>query len=334
MSEELIQMGHGAGGVLMRRLVADVFARRFDNLALRELDDAAALELPPGRIAFTTDAYVVKPLFFPGGDIGKLAVCGTVNDLAVMGATPKYLSASFTLEEGVPLATLERVAASMAAAASEAAVEIACGDTKVVARGEADGMFITTSGIGVFEGAGPARAPLEAGDAVVLSGTLGDHGVAVMVAREQFKLETTIESDCAPLGGLCAAMRQASPGLKFMRDPTRGGLAAALNEVAAAHGVGVGIYEDKVPLNEDVVAVCEILGLDAYLVANEGKVVAVAPATEAKALVAAMREHPRGARAAVIGEVVAEPKRVFVRTTVGGTRVLEMPLADQLPRIC
>jgi hydrogenase expression/formation protein HypE len=302
MSEELIQMGHGAGGLLMRRLVADVFARHFDNPALRELDDAAAVELASGQIAFTTDAYVVKPLFFPGGDMGKLAVCGTVNDLAVMGAAPRYLSASFTLEEGFPLATLERVVASMAAAAREAGVEIVCGDTKVVARGEADGIFITTAGVGAFEGGRPARAPLEAGDAVVLSGTLGDHGVAVMVAREQFKLETTIESDCAPLGGLCAAMREAAPGLKFMRDPTRGGLAAALNEVAAA--------------------------------ANEGKVIAVAPAAEAEALVTAMRGHPLGARAAVIGEVVAEPKRVFVRTAVGGTRILEMPLADQLPRIC
>ncbi len=330
----MIQMGHGAGGLLMRRLVADVFARHFDNPALRELDDAAAVELASGQIAFTTDAYVVKPLFFPGGDMGKLAVCGTVNDLAVMGAAPRYLSASFTLEEGLPLATLERVVASMAAAAREAGVEIVCGDTKVVARGEADGIFITTSGVGVFEGGGPARAPLEAGDAVLLSGTLGDHGVAVMVAREQFKLESTIESDCAPLGGLCAAMREAAPGLKFMRDPTRGGLAAALNEVAAAHGVGVEISEEKIPLDEDVVAVCEILGLDPLLVANEGKVVAVAPAAEAEALVAAMRGHPLGARAAVIGEVVAEPKRVFVRTAVGGTRILEMPLADQLPRIC
>jgi hydrogenase expression/formation protein HypE len=334
MSEELIQMGHGAGGLLMRRLVADVFARHFDNPALRELDDAAAVELASGQIAFTTDAYVVKPLFFPGGDMGKLAVCGTVNDLAVMGAAPRYLSASFTLEEGFPLATLERVVASMAAAAREAGVEIVCGDTKVVARGEADGIFITTAGVGAFEGGRPARAPLEAGDAVVLSGTLGDHGVAVMVAREQFKLETTIESDCAPLGGLCAAMREAAPGLKFMRDPTRGGLAAALNEVAAAHGVGVEISEENIPLNEDVVAVCEILGLDPLLVANEGKVIAVAPAAEAEALVTAMRGHPLGARAAVIGEVVAEPKRVFVRTAVGGTRILEMPLADQLPRIC
>jgi hydrogenase expression/formation protein HypE len=318
----------------MRRLVADLFARHFDNPALRDLDDAATLDLPPGQVAFTTDAYVVKPLFFPGGDVGRLAVCGTVNDLAVMGAVPRYLAASFTLEEGLPLATLERVVASMAAAAREANVAIACGDTKVVARGEADGMFITTAGVGVYEGGGPARAPLEAGDAVVLSGTLGDHGVAVMVAREQFKLETPLESDCAPLGELCAAMREAAPRIKFMRDPTRGGLAAALNEVAAANGVGIEIFEETVPVNEDVVAVCEILGLDLYLVANEGKVVAVAPAEEAEALVAAMRRHPLGERAAIIGEVVAEPKRVFVRTVVGGTRILDMPLADQLPRIC
>ncbi|HUU56686.1 MAG TPA: hydrogenase expression/formation protein HypE [bacterium] len=334
MSEELIQMGHGAGGVLMRRRGADVFARHFDNPALRELDDAATLELPPGKVAFTTDAYVVKPLFFPGGDIGKLAVCGTVNDLAVMGAVPKYLAASFTLEEGLPLATLERVVASMAAAARGANVEVVCGDTKVVARGEADGIFITTAGIGVYERGGPARAPLEPGDAVVLSGTVGDHGVAVMVAREQFKLEATIASDCASLHELCAVMAEAAPGIRFMRDPTRGGLAAALNEAAALSGVGLEVYEEKVPVNEDVAAVCEILGLDPYFVANEGKVVAVVPAAEAEALVAAMRAHPLGAAAAVIGEVVAEPKRVYVRTAVGGTRVLQMPFADQLPRIC
>jgi hydrogenase expression/formation protein HypE len=334
MSDELIQMGHGAGGVQMRRLVSGVFARHFDNAALRDLDDAATLQLPPGKVAFTTDAYVVKPLFFPGGDIGKLAACGTVNDLAVMGAVPKYLAASFTLEEGLPLATLERVVASMAAAAREANVEVACGDTKVVARGEADGIFITTAGVGVYERGRPARAPLAPGDAVVLSGTVGDHGVAVMVAREQFKLEAAIESDCAPLGELCAVMAEAAPGIKFMRDPTRGGLAAALNEAAATHGVGVEIYEDKIPVDENVVAVCEILGLDPYFVANEGKVVAVAPAAEAEALVTAMRGHPLGASAAVIGEVVAEPKRVYARTVVGGTRVLEMPFADQLPRIC
>jgi hydrogenase expression/formation protein HypE len=334
MSDDVIKMGHGAGGLLMRRLVADVFARRFDNPALRDLDDAATLELPPGALAFTTDAYVVKPLFFPGGDIGKLAVCGTVNDLAVMGATPKYLAASFTLEEGLPLATLERVAASMAAAAREANVQIACGDTKVVARGEADGVFITTAGIGVYERGRPARAPLAPGDAVVLSGTVGDHGVAVMVAREQFRLEAPVESDCAPLGELCALMTAAAPGIKFMRDPTRGGLAAALNEAAAASGVGVELDEEKIPVQEDVAAVCEILGLDPYYVANEGKVVAVAPAAEAEALVAAMRGHRLGARAVVIGRVVAEPRRVYARTAAGGTRVVEMPFADQLPRIC
>ncbi|MGD8717438.1 MAG: hydrogenase expression/formation protein HypE [Candidatus Zixiibacteriota bacterium] len=334
MSDDIIQLGHGAGGVLMRRLVADVFARHFDNEALRALDDAATLELPPGRAAFTTDAYVVKPLEFPGGDIGKLAVCGTVNDLAVMGAEPRYLSAAFTLEEGLPLATLDRIAASMAAAAREAGVEIVCGDTKVVARGEADGLFITTAGVGVYGGREPLRRPLEPGDAVVLSGSVGDHGVAVMLAREQFKFDAAVESDCAPLGDLCRAMREAAPGIKFMRDPTRGGLAAALNEAAEGHGVGLEIAEEKIPVKGDVAAVCEILGLDPLYVANEGKVVAVAPVAEAEGLVRAMRGHAFGAGAEIIGRVVAEPKRVFVKTVVGGTRVLGMPLADQLPRIC
>jgi hydrogenase expression/formation protein HypE len=334
MSDDIIQMGHGAGGVLMRRLVAEVFARHFDNAALRALDDAATLDLPPGRAAFTTDAYVVKPLEFPGGDIGKLAVCGTVNDLAVMGAEPRYLSAAFVLEEGLPLVTLERVAASMATAARDANAEIVCGDTKVVARGEADGMFITTAGVGVYADREPLRRPLEAGDAVVLSGTVGDHGVAVMLAREDFKFDAGVESDCAPLGDLCRVMREAAPGLKFMRDPTRGGLAAALNEVAAEHDVGLEIVEEKIPVNEDAAAVCEILGLDPLYVANEGKVVAVAPEAEAEGLVRAMRAHALGAGAGIIGRVVAEPKRVFAKTVVGGTRVLSMPLADQLPRIC
>jgi hydrogenase expression/formation protein HypE len=334
MPEEIIQLGHGSGGLQMRRLVAEVFAPQFDNEALRPLDDAATLALGTGEVAFTTDAYVVKPLFFPGGDIGTLAVCGTVNDLAVMGATPKYLAASFTLEEGLPLATLEKVVTSMAEAAREAAVQIVCGDTKVGARGEADGVFVTTAGIGVYEAGPPARAPLAPGDAVVLSGTLGDHGVAVMLAREALRFDAEIKSDCASLADLCRVMREAAPGLKFMRDPTRGGLAAVLNEAAAAHGVGVAIEEERLPVNEDVAAVCEILGLDPYLVANEGKVVAVAPPQEAEALQEAMRAHPLGARAAIIGEIVAEPRRVVVNTAVGGTRILDLPVADQLPRIC
>ncbi len=334
MDEERITMGHGAGGRLMRRLVAEVFARHFANPALGPLDDAAALPALEGPLAFTTDAYVVKPLFFPGGDIGKLAVCGTVNDLAVMGAAPRYLAAAFTLEEGLPRATLERVAASMAAAAREAGVEVVCGDTKVVAAGEADGLFVATAGVGVLPPAGPARAPLVPGDRVVLSGTVGDHGIAVMLARKDIKIEAPLESDCAPLAELCAAMRAAAPNIKFMRDPTRGGLAAALNEMAQAGDVGVEVREEMIPVDENVAAVCEVLGFDPLYVANEGKVVAVAPAAEAEALVAAMRRDPHGARATLIGEVVAAPARVFVRAAGGGTRILDMPLADQLPRIC
>jgi len=334
MNDGLITIGHGAGGILTRRLVAEVFARHFANDALAPLDDAAVLgtlESPP---AFTTDAYVVKPLFFPGGDIGKLAVCGTVNDLAVTGATPLYLSAAFVIEEGLEVAVLDRVAASMAAAAREAGVALVCGDTKVVRRGEADGLFVATAGVGVFKNGRPARRPIAPGDAVVLSGTLGDHGVAVMLARHEMKFDAPIRSDCAPLNGLCAAMLAAAPGLKFMRDPTRGGLAAAVNEIAAAAGVGMELDEEAVPVDENVAAACEILGFDPLYLANEGKVVAVAPAGEAEALLAAMRRHPLGSRAAVIGRVVAAPARVVLKTRVGGTRVLEMPLADQLPRIC
>jgi hydrogenase expression/formation protein HypE len=222
----------------------------------------------------------------------------------------------------------------MAATAREAGVAVACGDTKVVARGEADGLFIATAGVGVYRLGAPARAPLIAGDRVVLSGTVGDHGIAVMLAREEIKMETTVESDCAPLAGLCETMLTAAPGIKFMRDPTRGGLAAAVNEIAAAAGVGVALNEAAIPVAEDVAAVCEVLGLEPVYVANEGKVVAVAPPAQADALVAAMRRHPLGARAAVIGEVVKEPRRVFLRTVAGADRILDMPLADQLPRIC
>ncbi len=334
MNGERITLGHGSGGLLTRRLVADLFARAFANDALGPLDDAAFVAAPTGRLAFTTDAFVVKPLFFPGGDIGKLAVCGTVNDLAVTGATPLFLSAAFILEEGLTLATLERVVASMAAAARDAGVIVACGDTKVVPKGEADGVFIATSGVGVFERGAPARAPLAPGDKVLLNGTLGNHGVAVLLAREEIKFHAPVTSDCAPLNGLCAAMLAAAPAIRFMRDPTRGGLAAALNELAADAQLGIELEQAAIPINENVAAVCEILGFDPLYLANEGKVVAVAPAAEAAALLAAMRAHPLGGRAAVIGEVVAGAPRVTMRTAVGGARVVTMPLADQLPRIC
>lgn len=333
MSEDRITIGHGAGGRLSRRLVTDLFARHFGNEALAPLDDAAAVGAA-GELAFTTDAYVVKPLFFPGGDIGKLAVCGTINDLAVMGATPRWLSAAFILEEGLEVAVLEQVAASAAAAAREAGVAVVCGDTKVVARGEADGLFIATAGVGLFEGGRPARAPLAPGDKVLVSGTVGDHGIAVMIARHQLHMDAAVASDCAPLHSLCAAVRAAAPGVKFMRDATRGGLAAVLNEIAAGAGLGLAIDEGAIPVREGVRAVCEILGFDPFFIANEGKVVVVAAAAEADAALAALRAHALGREAALIGEVTAAPARVQARTAVGGTRIIEMPLADQLPRIC
>ncbi len=294
--------------------------------------DAATLAAA-GPLAFTTDAFVVKPLFFPGGDIGKLAVCGTVNDLAVMGATPRWLSASFIIEEGLELAALAAVVSSLAAAAREAEVVVACGDTKVVRAGEADGLFVTTSGIGIYENGRPARGPLAAGDKVVINGPVGAHGLAVLMARAELKFDAPLVSDCAPLAGLCAAMRAAAPGLKFMRDPTRGGLAAALNEVVR-DGVNIELDEAAFPTDEGVAAAAEVLGLDPLYIANEGKVVAVVPAAEADALLAAMRAHPLGAAAAVIGEVVPGTGRVLMKTAVAGTRVVTMPAADQLPRIC
>lgn len=316
----------------MRELINEVFARRFGNELLAALDDAASLNVA-GPLAFTTDAFVVKPLFFPGGDIGKLAVCGTVNDLAVMGATPKWLSASFIIAEGLDEEVLTRVVMSMAAAADEAHVLVACGDTKVVAAGDADELFITTSGIGVYEDGKPARAPLAAGDKVIINGPVGAHGLAVLVAREALKLEAPLVSDCAPLGSLCAAIKRAAPGVKFMRDATRGGLAAVLNE-AVPPNLNIVIDEKEMPVDEAVAAAAEILGLDPLTIANEGKVVAVVPAAEASAAVDAMRAHPLGRRAAIIGEVVAGAGRVLMKTAAAGTRVVNMPVADQLPRIC
>jgi len=292
------------------------------------------VDLAGGRLAFTTDAYVVRPLFFPGGDIGKLAACGTINDLAVMGAVPRFLAAAFVIEEGLPVATLDRVAASLADAAHGAGVAVACGDTKVVARGEADGLFITTAGVGEFLGGGPARRPVVPGDRVLVSGTVGDHGVAVLLARHELPFDAPVQSDCAPLHDLCRAMLAAAPGLKFMRDPTRGGLVAALNEIAQGAACGVVVDEAAVPVDENVAAACEVFGLEPFHLANEGKVVAVAPAAESEALLAAMRRHPLGGAAAVIGEVVGGPPRVVARTPGGGTRILDTPYADPLPRIC
>jgi hydrogenase expression/formation protein HypE len=339
-----ILLGHGSGGRLTAELIQRVFLPGFDNTILSALEDQATLSLPrptganlcAPRLAFTTDAFVVRPLFFPGGDIGRLAVHGTVNDLAVGGAEPLYLSAAFILEEGLPLADLQRIVASMRTACAEAGVALVTGDTKVVDRGKGDQVFITTSGIGVIpEGLFLSIHAARPGDCILVSGTIGDHGIAIMSVREGLEFETVLESDTAPLNGLVAAMLEACPRIRCMRDPTRGGVSSALNELAAASHVGVVLKEAALPLRPEVRAACEMLGLDPLYVANEGKLLAVVPPDDAERVLAAMRTHPLGRNAAVIGEVVFEhPGMVLLRSLVGGQRVVTLLAGEQLPRIC
>jgi len=332
-----ILMAHGSGGQLSHELVELVFLRHLHNPTLADLDDAAVLPpLAGARLALTTDSYVIHPLFFPGGDIGKLAVCGTVNDLSMRGARPLYLTAGFILEEGLPLDDLDRIVASMAATARAAGVQIVAGDTKVVERGSADGLFINTAGLGLVpEGVTVSGAGAQPGDVVMVSGTLGDHGMAIMSQREGLSFSTPLKSDCAPLNGLVAALLAAAPNVHCLRDPTRGGLATALNELAARSGVGIEIEETQIPVREAVRGLCELLGLDPLYVANEGKLVAVVAAGEADAALAALRAHEYGADAAVIGRVVAgHPGRLVLRTPLGARRVVDMLVGEQLPRIC
>jgi hydrogenase expression/formation protein HypE len=338
-AEAKILLAHGSGGVLSHELIRDVFLHHFTSPALAPLADAATLEaLPPGRLALSTDSYVVQPIFFPGGDIGELAVCGTVNDLAVAGARPLYLTAGFILEEGLPLATLERVVTSMAAAARRADVQIVTGDTKVVGRGAADALFINTAGVGVIPPGvelGPAR--MQAGDVLLINGPVGDHGLAVMLQREELAFGTALESDTAPLNGLIASALAAAPAgaVRCMRDVTRGGLATVLNEWVAVADVGVALEERAIPVREAVRAACEFLGLDPLYVANEGKVVLAVAAAAADAVLAALRAHPLGREAARIGEVTAEHAgRVVLHTPYGARRVVQMLTGAQLPRIC
>ena len=331
-----IVMGHGAGGKMMSDLIRHLFAVEFGGPILDQMADAASLNLEGRRVAFTTDSFVVSPLFFPGGDIGELAVNGTVNDLAMTGAKPLYLSAGFILEEGLPMETLGRICASMARACREADVQIATGDTKVVNRGHGDGIFINTSGIGLIaEGANIAPNRAEPGDAVIVSGTMGDHGIAVMSVREGLKFQTELRSDTAPLWSLVHAMLAESPDLHCLRDATRGGLAAVLNELATASHCGIEFDETKVPVRPQVTAACEMLGLDPLFIANEGKLIAIVPQSQADACLQAMRTHPNGREATMIGQVVKDhPDLVVARTSVGGTRVVDLPAGELLPRIC
>lgn len=332
-----VLLGHGGGGQLTAELIQRMFVPGFGGEILAALEDQATLSLANGsRIAFTTDAFVVRPLFFPGGDIGRLAVCGTVNDLAVGGARPLWLSAAFILEEGLPFADLQRIVASMRSACDEAGVALVAGDTKVVDRGKGDGVFITTSGIGIVpEGVSLSIHAARPGDRILVSGTLGDHGIAILSVREGLDFETRLESDVAPLHDLTQTLLAACPEVRCLRDPTRGGLAAVLNELATASGVGVRIDEQTVPVRPEVRGACEMLGLDPLGIANEGKLVVVVPADSMERALDALRTHPLGARAAVVGEVTSEPiGKVIVRSFVGGDRVLTLPAGEQLPRIC
>ncbi len=331
-----VDMSHGSGGRAMAQLIEELFQRAFDNEWLRQANDQAAFTVPPGRIVMATDSHVVSPLFFPGGDIGCLSVHGTVNDVAMAGAVPLHLAAGFILEEGFPLADLQRIVASMAAASREAGVPIVTGDTKVVERGKADGVFITTTGIGVVpEGVNISGDRARPGDRILVSGTLGDHGVAIMSLRENLSFGTSIRSDTAALHGLVASMVQAVAGIHCLRDPTRGGLATTLNELAQQSGCGMVIDEAAVPVQAQVGAACEFLGLDPLYVANEGKLVAICAPQDADRLLQTLRGHPLGHNAALIGEVVADPHHfVQMRTRFGGQRIVDWLTGDQLPRIC
>jgi hydrogenase expression/formation protein HypE len=334
---EQIVMGHGAGGRMSHQLIQKAFMSAFDNPALRAGDDAARLESSfHQNLAISTDSHVVFPLFFPGGDIGRLAVCGTVNDVAMLGARPLYLTAGFILEEGLPIETLHRVVAAMKAAADEAGVQIVAGDTKVVQKGKADGLYITTAGVGVIRpdvNIGGSQA--QAGDVVILSGSIGDHGIAVLDARGELGFQSTVQSDVAPLNHLIEAMLNVSNQVHVLRDPTRGGLATTLNEIAAQSNMGILLNEEKIPVRPEVAAACEMLGFDPLYVANEGKLVAIVARQDADSVIKAMRATPYGEDAVIIGEVVDNPRgRVLLKTALGTTRIVDMLAGEMLPRIC
>ena len=335
-AQDKVLLGHGSGGRLSAELLQKIFLPALQNPALNSLNDQALLSVDGVGLAFTTDSFVVKPLFFPGGDIGSLAVNGTINDLAVGGAVPLFLSAAFILEEGLPLETLRQVVASLARAAQEAGVLVVTGDTKVVEKGKGDGLFINTSGIGrVAPGINLSADQARPGDAIFLSGPLGQHGIAILSQREGLEFGGPIVSDCAALHTLVAAMLEASPAIRCMRDPTRGGLSSALNEIAAQSRVGMEIEEAAIPVPEIVRGACELLGLDPLYVANEGKLVAIVDADQADTILAAMQAHPLGKEARLIGRVTeSHPGLVTLRTSLGTQRIVDMLSGDQLPRIC
>ena len=338
--DETVLLGHGSGGTMMKRIIDEVFFSAYAGSELKQGNDAASLPTnPQGRLAFSTDSFVVTPHFFPGGDIGKLAICGTVNDVATSGALPKFISCGFILEEGFPVADLKRICASMAEMAEEAGVHIVTGDTKVVNRGHGDGVFINTSGIGFIpEGVDLSGAYCKPGDKILVTGTLGDHGITIMSCREELSFSADIQTDAAPLNHLIADVIAAAPATRCFRDPTRGGLASTLNELAEQSNIDFVVDEDAIPVKDAVRGACEMLGYDVYQVANEGKMVCVVPADQADAALAAMRANKYGADAAIIGEVVEKSAdrdpRVSLRTGFGSLRIMDMLVGEQLPRIC
>ncbi|HEY9824944.1 MAG TPA: hydrogenase expression/formation protein HypE [Stenomitos sp.] len=341
LRDKEITLAHGSGGKAMRDLIQTVFVEQFSNPALNCLEDQARFELSEfldlgDRLAFTTDSYVIDPLFFPGGDIGALAINGTVNDLAVSGATPLYLTCSAILEEGLPIEVLQRVVYSMQQAAIAAGVKVVTGDTKVVPRGAVDKLFINTTGIGIIRPqVSPSAQQLQPGDVVLVNGTLGDHGATILLARGELALTTSIQSDCQPLNGLVDQILAVCPQVRAMRDATRGGLATVLNEFATSSQRGIRIHETEIPVQEEVKGVCELLGLDPLYLANEGKLVVVVPPSQAEEVLAAMRSHPAGEHSRIIGEVIATPTEiVLLKTAFGTERVVDMLVGDQLPRIC
>jgi hydrogenase expression/formation protein HypE len=333
--EDKILLAHGGGGKLSHDLVKQNFVPLFDNTFLNKLDDSAVFELK-GRLAFTTDSYVVNPIFFPGGDIGKLAVCGTVNDLSMMGAVPKYLSIALIIEEGLLMSDLKLIIGSIKKAAQEAGVKVVTGDTKVVNKGSADKLFINSAGVGVIpSGVDISGSNAKFGDKIILSGSIGDHGIAIISQREGLQFSSSVKSDCAPLNKLVAGMLDSGVEIRCLRDPTRGGLSSTLNEFAESSRVGIRIEEASLPVHEGVQAACELLGFDPLYVANEGKLVAVVSANGAEKVVEAMRRNKYGKEAAIIGDVVSEhPGRLVMKTRMGASRIVDMMVGEQLPRIC
>ncbi len=332
----VVDMTHGSGGRAMAQLIEQLFVKYLDNELLRQGNDQATFNVPAGRMVMSTDGHVISPLFFPGGDIGSLSVHGTVNDVAMSGAKPMYLSAGFILEEGFPLADLEQIVISMAQAANAAGVPVVTGDTKVVERGKGDGVFITTTGVGVVpDGVDISGDKAQPGDAILINGTLGDHGVAIMSSRENLEFETSIESDSAALHTLVAGMVAVAPSIHCLRDPTRGGLATTLNELARQSGVGMKLQESAIPIRPEVKAACELLGLDPLYVANEGKLICICPREDAHNLLEVMQVHPLGKDASIIGEVIEDQNcMVQMETSFGGSRIVDWLVGEQLPRIC